>query len=299
MASTRRSSRSRFILALLVLTAGTVVTLTYRGHGVSVVAKLKSGASEVFAPVQRSFTSAFRPVSDFFTGAFEYGSLKRQNQALRAQLGRLQRQRLTAADAERRAAELSALTHLPFAPTLPRVTAMVISTSASNFQQTIEIDRGTASGVTVGDTAVAGAGLVGRVTATSAHTATVLLVDDPSSTVGVRVDPPGLVAVADGQGDGKPLTVNFLQPDTKLSKGQVFVTSGLQGSIFPPGIPVGVVASVGQKVNALQEDVTLTPVVNLRTLDYVDVLVWPPPAPATTATTLPASPTTTIPPGGA
>jgi cell shape-determining protein MreC len=54
------------------------------------------------------------------------------------------------------------------------------------------------------------------------------------------------------------------------------VTSGLQLERFPKDIPVGKVRSVSQTPGALQESVTITPVVDLSKLEFVQVLQWSP-----------------------
>ena len=59
-------------------------------------------------------------------------------------------------------------------------------------------------------------------------------------------------------------------------RGEVVVTSGLQQSIFPPSIPVGRVKSASAKPGALQQDVRVDPVVDLRRLQFVRVLRWQP-----------------------
>jgi len=269
----RRTSRTRYVLLVLVLTAATIMTLAYRGHANAVIDKAKSGARDAFAPVGRVVADAFRPVGNFFRGAVDYGSVKAENARLRKQLGDLRRQHLEQADQRRQLADLLRLQGLPFAEAIPKVTAEVVYLSTSNFQLTVEIDRGSAAGLRAGMPAVAGAGLIGRVVQVARDRSTVLLLTDPSSSVGVRA-PNGVVAVATGQGANRVLRVDYLAPGTPLQKGDVFVTSGTEGSIYPPGIPVGDVATAVQRPDSLQEDVTLSPLVDFSQLQYVDVLKW-------------------------
>jgi len=263
------------VLLLLVLTAGTIITLDYRGEATGVVHSAKSVLRDAFSPVGSAFVHGFRPVADFFVGAFRYKGEKDANARLRKQLGDLQRQRLEAADQQQALSQLLALQNLPFAESVPKVAAQVIDTTTSNFQLTVTLDRGTGAGVADGMTVVAGQGLLGRVVDASRSTSTVLLLTDPSSQIGVRT-PTGVVGVASGRGANQALRVDFIPPATALHKGDVLVTSGLQGSIYPAGIPVGRVSLVDQRPDALQEDVSLAPVVPLDQIRYVDVLRWTP-----------------------
>jgi len=56
------------------------------------------------------------------------------------------------------------------------------------------------------------------------------------------------------------------------------VTSGLQGSVFPPGVPVGKVRAAKVPPGSLQQEVSIDPLVDLTRLDFVKVLIWTPKA---------------------
>jgi cell shape-determining protein MreC len=95
--------------------------------------------------------------------------------------------------------------------------------------------------------------------------------------VGVRYGPPpGSLAVLEGQGAGKPLSADLVPSATQLTAGEVFTTSGLQGAVFPGGIPVAKVVTSVTGVSASQESVTLAPLADLTHLRYVSVLLWGP-----------------------
>lgn len=274
MAVSRRATRPRFVLLLLILTAITLLTLDGRGTGSGLINKVRGGARDAFAPVSRAANRVFQPVGNFFEGTLHYGDLKNENARLRAQNEELRGKALQAQDAERERQSLLDQLNLTFVGDIPTVRARVVNTAASNFELTVEIDRGTDAGVAKGMPVVGGAGLVGKVVEASRKRATVLLLTDTSFSVGVRLSASGDVGVADGQGAHKPLNVRLIAPDTKVDKGEVVVTSGLQQSVFPPGIPVGKVASARTPPGALQQEVTLDPVVDLRRLEYVTVLQW-------------------------
>ena len=276
MAVYRRSTRSRYTLLLLVLTAITLLTLDARGSTSRVFDKLKNAASDAFAPVQRSTSDALQPVGDFFSGALHYGDLKKENARLREQVQEQQASVVQAAEAEREAQSLKDIQKLDFVGDIPTVSASVVTTSTSNFDLTVEIDRGTDAGVAVGMPVVAANGLIGRVTQVSHVRATVLLVTDPGSNVGVRVVSSGEVAVAGGNGPGRPLRLDLVDNKTTVAKGDNIVTSGLQGGRYPAGLPVGRVSSVVAAPGAIQPDVEVDPIVDLHRLEFVKVLQWAP-----------------------
>jgi rod shape-determining protein MreC len=272
----RRTTRPRYTLLLLVLTSITLITLDYRGAGGGVIESIRRGATDAFAPVESAADSVLEPVGNFFQGMFNYGDLEAENARLRAALAEAEGRVARADDADRERRRLLDLQDLDFVENIPTVSARVVSTSPSNFDLTVQIDRGTDDGVAKGMPVVTGAGLVGRITAVSRTRSTVLLVTDPTSSVGIRLTKSGDVGVATGRGAGRNLGVDLIALDAAVDKGEVVVTSGLQQSVFPPSIPVGRVEEARNVEGDFEKEVRIRPVVDLRRLTFVKVLQWSP-----------------------
>ena len=158
MAVYRRTARTRFVLLVLVLAAITLVTLdAARATAAACSGQVRGKAQDAFAPVQDATHSVLRPVGDFFTGVVHYGDVKRENARLRDQLARAQgpagSRRPTA---QRELQLLLDQQHLDFVGNIPTVAAEVVDTSSSNFELSVQVNRGTDSGVAVGMPVVAG-----------------------------------------------------------------------------------------------------------------------------------------------
>jgi rod shape-determining protein MreC len=272
----RRSARPRFILLLLVLTAATIITLDYRGDTSGLVHRAKGDARDLFAPVQSAADRVLRPVGNFFEGVVHYGDLRSENARLREENAQLRGEALQSADSARENRSLHDQLGIGFAGDIPRVYARVVGASLSNFEVTVQIDRGRDGGVDRGMPVVSGAGLVGKVIEAARTRSTVLLLTDPTFNVGVRLAGTGDVGVAAGTGAPSRLRVDLVDPGTQVNAGDVVVTSGLQQSAFPPGIPVGQVVSARLRPGALQRDVELSPLVDPRRLEFLTVLQWAP-----------------------
>ncbi|MES4793107.1 MAG: rod shape-determining protein MreC, partial [Chloroflexota bacterium] len=198
--------------------------------------------------------------------------LEAENARLRDELAGARARAAAAANYEREIKELSELYDLTFVGDVPSVAARVVDASPSNFELAVVLDKGTADGVADGMPVVGGGGLVGRVASASRHRATVLLLTDTDMRVGVRLERSGDVGVAKGRGRSEPLTVDFIDAATEVARGEVAVTSGLQQSVFPPGIPVGRVVRSWVAAGGSQRTVLLDPIVDFRRLTFVRVL---------------------------
>jgi rod shape-determining protein MreC len=306
MAGPGRGGRRRYVLVLLVLTSVTLITLDQRQGDSGPVGELGRFAHRVVSPVSDLASSGLNPVSDWFDGVLHAGSLKRDNARLQRELSaaRIEARKGESDRAENRLR--AKLDGRPYLDAIPSVVARVVASSPGNFERTITLDHGTERGIRVGMPVVAADGLVGRVFEVWTGGCNVLLLVDPSFGVGVRMVRERSNSIAGGQAGRSTLTVEFGGP-LPLGKRprvrELAETSGLQGSTFPPGIPVGTVDSVSVSDDGLSIDVRLVPLVDVTNLEFVKVLRWQtgspvPPvlragATTTTTTTTKARPTTT------
>jgi rod shape-determining protein MreC len=272
----RWSRRPRLVLVVLVLASISLITLDVRGGGHGDINRVKTWASDAFDPLRSAVDDLTQPVAGFFAGAFEASSVKNTNALLREQIGSLEEQLDQQSDLQRRIQVLESLYDLRFPNEIPEVVADVIDLGTSDFAESIDIDKGTSSGVDVGMPVVSGQGLMGIVAEASSNEATVQLVTDPNLSVSVRYGQSGNTAVVGGQGAGRPLSVDYVPPRTPVTQGEVLTTSGLAHGLFPPGIPVARMGSSSSASGSAQEVVTATPIADLTNPQYVAVLEWEP-----------------------
>jgi rod shape-determining protein MreC len=262
------------LLLVLVLLGVTLVTVSDRSGGTGIFARARSYAREIANPFQSGVHSLLQPVGDFLYGALNYQALERQDQLLRQQVADDQAAGVEALAEQAQAAQVLSQENLAYLAAIPSLAAQVIDLGSANFEQTIELDRGSANGLSVGQPVVSAGGLIGSVTSVSSHLATVTLLDDPSVTVGVRVAESGVVGAAVGEGQDNPLQLEDVNVGSRVRRGDDLVTSGLQLEHFPAGIPVGKVLSVSSPPGALQLAISVAPFADLVNLQFVRVLLW-------------------------
>lgn len=276
----RDTRRTRLLLALLLVTSVSLITIDYRGGERSPLDGLRSLAAAVFGPVEQVAAAIARPVSDAVDSVSSLGDGRDEAARLRRENQELTRQLRTSELARNRAAELDALLHLAGAGRYRIVPAQVIAIGAAQtFSWTVTIDAGTRDGVRPDMTVLNGDGLVGRVKTAGPSTATVLLMVDPESSVGVRLEGSMEVGFTTGQGveDGGDLDLRLLDGQSTVVRGDRLVTFGSQSDTpYVPGVPVGEVRRVQGTPGSQTRTALVSPYVDFTALDLVGVVVEPP-----------------------
>mgnify|MGYP001382734757 CR=1 FL=1 len=305
MAPPREHGRSRTTLVVLVLISITVIALDTANLGP--VNSVKSGLGAVLSPVRSVSDTVFGPIGDAFNGVFNRDDLRAENQELRPQLDEL---RGDQALAQQAAADLDAMREaldLPDVGDIVRTNARVVGGPVSNFDRTIQIDKGANAGIRRGMPVVTAAAsdevpgrsalLVGRVVDVSLSSAHVQLITDPGFRIGVRHVLSGDIGVAQGRGEGQNLRVDVgLDAATEINPGAFFTTSGGERSPVPPGIAVGIATETVEAAapesddptattttsttvgagREIEQSIDLQPAADLDHLSFVSVMLWTP-----------------------
>jgi len=167
-------SRRRFTLVLLVLTSLTLLTLDFRGFGP--IDSARSAMLSALAPIGHGAQAVVRPIGNLWDGAFKYDDLKRHDRALQAQVDTMKSQIAAGILAEQSNQQLLEQADLPFVGNLHTVRAAVVSGAVANFNDTIQISKGTKAGIRKDMPVVVGTGLVGIVVEVAPDRADGLLV---------------------------------------------------------------------------------------------------------------------------
>jgi cell shape-determining protein MreC len=85
----------------------------------------------------------------------------------------------------------------------------------------------------------------------------------------------GEVALARGQGIGQDLVVkDGIIEATVIKVGDPVVTSGIEGSSYPPDLVVGVVSDVDFDAQLLEQEISVRLVAQLDDLRFVTIILW-------------------------
>jgi rod shape-determining protein MreC len=267
--------RTRLVLAVLLVAAIALITISYRDGGTSGA----TGAGNViFGPAERVTGEITRPIAGFFHAvtnddASEIASLQTQNDQLRAQLSHLQISRQDDA-------QLKQLLQLNAKGGYQIVTASVIA-AGGDYSDTVTIDAGSAAGIQPNETVLNGDGLVGVVTSVGTMTSTVQLATDASSSVGVRLAGSNTIGSLTGSGQtmagNDTLHLTLFSATAVLTRGEQLVTFGsVSGRPYVPGVPVGYIESVTSGPGSLTQTALVTPFADFTGIGVVGVVIAPP-----------------------
>jgi rod shape-determining protein MreC len=266
----------------LVLLALVLVTLSFREDQDGPVSGAQSAAASALRPFQVAADRIAEPFRDVYAWAdglvdarSDADRLQRENELLRQQYAR-------ARLAEQENARLRSLLRFRSGPRFPEgfsgISAEVIYRPPGAYAQAIVIAAGRDDGIRVDDPVVTARGLVGTVSRVGRNTARVTLLTDDQSAVSASVlgsEASGIVRR--GQGPRAPLRLVRVPKEAVVHVGDTVVTAGWRSrrfsSLYPPGILIGRVTSVGRADTDLFTQVQVEPFADLSSLEAVLVLV--------------------------
>lgn len=268
------------MVVVLVLAALTLLTISFRSPASGALHDLQGIGSSALRPFQVAATRVATPFRD----AYDYvGSLTRaksENTRLRREVSTLRTEVLLNAEKVQQYPKLLKLLHYEQGRTFPKgyraVNARVISWSSNPFVHQLTIAAGSSSGVRRNAPVLSGEGLVGHVVNVFPSTAIVTLLSDAQSYVPARDLRTGVRGVVH-RGPGGTLILDYVKKQEVVAAGDQIVTDGTRNprypDLYPFGIPIGRVSSVGATDTATFLQVQMQPFVNLQSLDSVGVLV--------------------------
>ena len=267
-----RTGRSRLTIVLLVLVTVTLVTLDVRNVGP--FERAKSAVDSALNPVVSGARRAGRPLGDAWDSVTGYDDLKRENEWLRAELEIERGRDLANANATAVLREYLAEAQIQYVTDIPSTTGRVIRQLGNFPGFTVDVDKGSSAGVEVGMPAVTSAGLVGRVVDAAPGRSRIRLISDPEFELGIRLAGGEAVAIARGTGRGQPLVVSEgIGITTPVAVGMLVTTSGIDRSVYPPDVPVGLVAEV-EVDPGLNQVLLVQPAASLGSLTFVTILLY-------------------------
>jgi rod shape-determining protein MreC len=270
----------RIVLAVLVILALALLTISFRSPTSGYLHDAQSYGSDALRPFQVAAVRVARPFRDAYNYVDSLARAKSRNAKLEQMVRDYRGQALLNASAVQQNNDLKKLLQFEAGPTYPQdfraVNTSVISFPSGSFTQQIVIDAGSNQGIHLNTPVVNADGLVGKVTQLGHTTSVVTLLTDPDSAVPAR-DLKTHVSGLIRHGQGGTLILDRVSKDQVVNKGDWIITRGTVDRRYPDeypyGIPIGRVVAVGTSDIASFLTVQVQPVANLDSIDAVAALV--------------------------
>jgi rod shape-determining protein MreC len=257
-----------------------LLTISFRSPTAGALHSVQGAGSTALRPFQIAATRVAQPFRDAYDYVDGLANAKAENAKLKRQNEQLRLAALIAAGKLAKYPAYEKLLHFEQGPAFPNgyraVNAAVISFPNGPFTHQLLISAGSSSGLRINTPVVSGDGLVGRVTNVAPHTAVVTLLTDPQSFVSAR-DLHTRVRGMVQAGTAGTLVLSQVPKQLKVIEGDEIVTDGTRlaryPDLYPYGIPIGRVSSVGVTDTATFLQVQVQPFADFGSLDAVAALV--------------------------
>jgi rod shape-determining protein MreC len=265
---------------VLAVVSLALVTVYFRESDGGVLHNAQSTGATILRPFEvgaERVARPFRDVAGWFNGLLH---AKDDNKKLKKQIDALRQEIILTQSALRENTQLKQLLTYLEGPTFPRdyrpVAARVIARAPSEFSQQIVVSAGKNDGIAKHNAVVTGDGLVGEVTKVANNVSQVTLLTDPSSAVSALDIHSNADGILQLDQSGSTMILDRVTKDQVVERGDVITTSGFRSgdltSLYPRGIPLGVVTSVSQTDTDIYKKIQVDLYADLPNLEAVIIL---------------------------
>ena len=260
--ATLRLLAQRFAFLTLVL-ASFALMLLGKADTV-VVERLRVLIDDGISPVLQVLSRPASAVAGVVNAVHDLAALRAENVRLAEENARLMHWQTVARELDNENKALRGQLNYSPDPDSAFISARVIGDTGGAFVHSMLISAGGREGVRKGQAVIAGETLVGRIAEVGDRSARILLLTDINSHIPVVIEGTRAKAILAGDNSDRP-RLTYLSPNSNAAVGNRIVTSG-HGGAFPPGMPVGVIASIQDGI------VRVEPFVHRYQLEYVTVV---------------------------
>lgn len=264
LAAPLRAFAQRFSVLVFIAASLAVILFGRLDPGRVEVARIH--AMDALSPILDVLSRPAATAAQAIESVADISNVYEENQRLKAENAKLMQWRQVASRLEAENGSLRALLRYEPDRKTSDVSARVIAAPGGSFVRTLMVTAGNRRGVHKGQAALTGAGLVGRVIEAGEWSSRVLLITDLNTRIPVVLESSRQRAVLAGDNSDQPRLL-YLPSEAPVAVGERVVTSGHGGNL-PPGVPVGVVASVSERGVKVQPYAELSRIDYLRLVDF-------------------------------
>jgi rod shape-determining protein MreC len=275
----RSATKRRVVVGVLAVVSLALLSVYFRESEDGALHGAQDVGATALRPFQVGAERVARPFRDLYGWFDGLLSAKEENEKLREELERallLAIENQTAAQENLDLKEALGFQDLPGLEDYRLVNTRVLTEPFPQFGKALVIAAGSDAGIREHAPVLSAGALVGEVTKVTPDTSLVMLLTDESSAVAAYDVSSGATGLVQS-GEGGSLVLDNVGKEKDVRVGNVVATAGSRTerlpSLFPRGIPIGIVRHVNQTDTELYKQIQLEPNVDLSSLDVVTVLV--------------------------
>ncbi|CAA7615047.1 Cell shape-determining protein MreC [Magnetospirillum sp. LM-5] len=260
--ATLRLLAQRFAFVSLIVAA---VALMILGKAdIVLVERTRSLVADAVAPILDAISRPAATINEFTESVRELASLRAENARLKLENQRLLHWQMVARRLDADNSVLHEQLNVVPGPDPAFITARVIGDLGSAYGHSMLLGAGARDGVRKGQAVLSGEVLVGHIAEVGERSSRLLLLTDLNAKIPVVVEASRTRAILAGDNKDRP-KLSYIAGSASVSVGDRVVTSA-SGAAFPPGLPIGVVASTHDGIARVQ------PFVRRHELEFVAIV---------------------------
>ncbi len=231
---------------------------------------LQRSVVETVSPPVQFFGRIASFLENFFKDYIVLKDLRRENEELKGEVGRLESKITTYHEAYVENLRLRRLLDFKSSLKAETVAAQVIMHDLTGWFQTLMIDKGFKDGIAPDMPVVNDEGVIGRILDVSDRNCRVLLITDPGSSVDAIVQRNRVRGILSGK-DANGCMLKYVRGNLDIQAGDLVISSGKDG-IYPKGLRLGVIQAAYKDPVDLFQKIEVKPLVRLSALEEVLII---------------------------
>ena len=252
-----------FTVIISALIVFSIFVINYK----NLYSRMRNFAGEVCKPVIEVSHFLFYNATDGFSKLAGAIDMYQTHEAMKQELLVLRDEVVRMAELEAENSRILKLLNFSKDTHNRHIGAQIIGRDVSSWTHWVIINVGKNDGIVKDMPLIAPGGLVGRVVSVSSDSSKCVLVIDHQSKASALIQRTRDTGIVVGQGNGL-LRLEYLSLDADVKVGDIVVTSGL-GGIFPKGITIGEVTTVGAERNGLHLFAEVKPYIDFKRIEEV------------------------------
>jgi rod shape-determining protein MreC len=259
---------NKFVVFLLsVVVVSLLIFLHFRGS-------LKPAENFIVTsikPIQYGFNSVGNRIANFFSTIGSIGDLQNKNKELEQEVLKLNAEIAKLKEFENENKVLREQLGFAQSSNYKLLPAEIIGREPEDFFQYLIIAKGEKDGVKNGMFVLSSGQLVGKITETYKNSSKLLLITNPSSSVGAMIQGSRATGIVKGA-IGGGLVMEMIPQNEVVRTGDTVVTSGLGGD-YPKGLVLGNIESIESKPDELFQKANIKSQIDFKKLEMVFIVL--------------------------